>query len=743
MGAERSRALARWCRGALEVSAGAGYAAFLFALAEELGERAPGAELLRWLAALALVLVPLFPATLERRLAFLGPGRARLAAWLAQLAPLAALGLVQADRPGFTLIGALVLLQGNLLVRGNHDRLAAWSLALGPALVLCCMDLAPGPEWLLLFPLSLLCAFAALVLVSARSSEREVRERAPRVLFGGARSEPREPARALGRRVLASVRPALALLLLLPPAYSLVMLAREPLERLWGNETSSAAGDSEATRSQRAAAADRRAPRERGPAGRFPSTIAYGDQVQSLRGEAVMEIAPSFPSGTRARPPALYMRGLVLDAFHAQGSEFGGGIEPRRLRAGSDGWTRLSIAHEAELELEVVLEPLFLGESWSNVLFAPHPLAAVDRPRVLYHPDDRLALPVAPQDTIRYRLRAPWPREPGAPLPATRARHPDPRYLALPPACEELDRIAERARELTAGATGDAERVELVLDHFRATFAYSLESRAVPGLAGLIEFLRRRSGHCTHFALAASLMLRSLGIPARVATGYLADAWIPEEGIFRVTSQNAHAWIEVAFEEVGWVSCDPTPPDRRVAALAALGAPRAGLVGWLAELRDQALSWSSTGGHESYLRAFFAKLLEGPRALLGSSRRELGTLALLLAALLALWSLRRSRARAAERPELPPARAAAADDMALLLRALERNGHRRRPAQTLRELARQLSAQEELARLPSLAEGLQRARYGGEALSASERERLAELLARLARSRAGTAARSA
>ena len=63
-----------------------------------------------------------------------------------------------------------------------------------------------------------------------------------------------------------------------------------------------------------------------------------------------------------------------------------------------------------------------------------------------------------------------------------------------------------------------------------------------------------------------SLMLRHLGIPSRVVMGFYPDPKSPENGAgeVKITGKDVHAWVEVAFDRVGWVSFDPTPPKDNV-----------------------------------------------------------------------------------------------------------------------------------------------------------------------------------
>jgi protein-glutamine gamma-glutamyltransferase len=76
----------------------------------------------------------------------------------------------------------------------------------------------------------------------------------------------------------------------------------------------------------------------------------------------------------------------------------------------------------------------------------------------------------------------------------------------------------------------------------------------------LVDFvLKTKRGYCQHYAGAMALMLRYLGIPARVAVGFTSGTFDSEEGEWNVTDHNAHAWVEVWFPGFGWLPFDPTP----------------------------------------------------------------------------------------------------------------------------------------------------------------------------------------
>jgi transglutaminase-like putative cysteine protease len=96
---------------------------------------------------------------------------------------------------------------------------------------------------------------------------------------------------------------------------------------------------------------------------------------------------------------------------------------------------------------------------------------------------------------------------------------------------------------------------------FRRTggFRYDERPRRV-GETPLADFvLRTRRGYCQHFAGAMTLMLRYLGIPARVAAGFTSGSYDGDHGTWTVTDHDAHTWVEAWFPGYGWLPFDPTP----------------------------------------------------------------------------------------------------------------------------------------------------------------------------------------
>ncbi len=131
-------------------------------------------------------------------------------------------------------------------------------------------------------------------------------------------------------------------------------------------------------------------------------------------------------------------------------------------------------------------------------------------------------------------------------------------YLQLP----QLDpRIAALAETITAKAATPYDKAHAIEMYLHAHYAYTLDLSSPPeGTEPLSYFLfDKRAGHCEYFAAAMTVMLRSLGVPARYINGFLPGDYNDLGGDYIVRASDAHSWVEVYFPQYGWVTFDPTP----------------------------------------------------------------------------------------------------------------------------------------------------------------------------------------
>jgi transglutaminase-like putative cysteine protease len=132
-------------------------------------------------------------------------------------------------------------------------------------------------------------------------------------------------------------------------------------------------------------------------------------------------------------------------------------------------------------------------------------------------------------------------------------------YLQLPPMDPS---VAGLAAEWTAGARTAARQAEAIETHLRKDFHYSLQQPKSPPADPIADFLfRRRQGHCEYFASAMAVMLRTIGIPSRVVTGFQSGEFNPVSGWLVIRASDAHSWVEAWLPQRGWTVFDPTPPD--------------------------------------------------------------------------------------------------------------------------------------------------------------------------------------
>jgi transglutaminase-like putative cysteine protease len=136
------------------------------------------------------------------------------------------------------------------------------------------------------------------------------------------------------------------------------------------------------------------------------------------------------------------------------------------------------------------------------------------------------------------------------------------RYDLQLPVREPLDpRVAEFARETVGDAATPFEKARR-LERRLKSFTYSLVPRRVDArLDPLSDFvLNTQTGHCELFASSMVLMLRELGIPARVVNGFQMGEYNDLTGSYTVRQLDAHSWVEVYFAGPDrWVEFDPTP----------------------------------------------------------------------------------------------------------------------------------------------------------------------------------------
>ena len=132
--------------------------------------------------------------------------------------------------------------------------------------------------------------------------------------------------------------------------------------------------------------------------------------------------------------------------------------------------------------------------------------------------------------------------------------------------------IGNKAWEIAGNYESRLAKVQSIERYLRKTYTYKAERKRIvradgtPGDAfDYLEYFLNQNedmtGYCTLFASSMTVMLRDMGIPARVVTGYYAKPeWTDVEYYTaKLVDSNYHAWVEVYFDGFGWVIFDPTP----------------------------------------------------------------------------------------------------------------------------------------------------------------------------------------
>ena len=134
---------------------------------------------------------------------------------------------------------------------------------------------------------------------------------------------------------------------------------------------------------------------------------------------------------------------------------------------------------------------------------------------------------------------------------------PDDRYLDI--SSQLLEQVKPLALNLTRNISSPFDQAKAIQDYLKENYKYSLNyPRAPVGVDPITWFLFNSTrGMCTQFSSAFVLLARSIGIPARVVGGYLID---PMATFQTVLDGQRHLYAEVLFQNMGWMTFDPTPP---------------------------------------------------------------------------------------------------------------------------------------------------------------------------------------
>ncbi len=259
-------------------------------------------------------------------------------------------------------------------------------------------------------------------------------------------------------------------------------------------------------------------------------------------------------------PDPGHLRGVVLDQYDPE-----------------DGWVmnnldgEQSVAQEtlaplpgrqASREVTATFTALEHDDRFLPVLWSPQSVGIADPEDWRYDPATATVFGRDTRTADRtWTVRAEQP-EPSRELldesPAVALDDPVARFRELP----ELDpSVPALVDDLVAGAQTPYQRVRAISDYLTDRdngFIYSLSTELGTSDDDLVNFLDLKSGYCEQYAGAMAVMVRSAGVPARVVLGY-TPGQVQADRSRLITTDDAHAWVEVYFDGLGWVPFDPTP----------------------------------------------------------------------------------------------------------------------------------------------------------------------------------------
>jgi hypothetical protein len=299
-----------------------------------------------------------------------------------------------------------------------------------------------------------------------------------------------------------------------------------------------------------------------GTAGRFEGNGLGGSSTSSiglspftaLRGQ-LDQTAPIELFRVRGLPRATYLRALTLRDYVPgigwQASPPAPGTPlPGALPAASVG---------AADQADVQVENIAFRDYWLPLYGDPLDVAGLTEGQWQYDTTAGIGYSVRPKAEDGWQQRALLPNPTADDLRADQGtRGVDPVYLDA----RNIDpRVAQLAAQVTRDAPTGFDKAMALEDFFTgpdSQFRYSLQTAPGNGDDALVEFLTvGKVGYCEQFASAMATMLRTVGVPARVAVGFTAGT---EVGDYRsISTQDAHAWVEAWFPGNGWITFDPTP----------------------------------------------------------------------------------------------------------------------------------------------------------------------------------------
>jgi hypothetical protein len=276
----------------------------------------------------------------------------------------------------------------------------------------------------------------------------------------------------------------------------------------------------------------------------------------SLRGDLGDEVV------LRVRAPAAdFWRGQTFTDFDGRSWT----VEPFSGGDGSDGPDHRIPPADGDLQVDGdadFIQTFYVGVDMPNILFAaPRAMRVLVDATVWYRPDGALRADVVLPAGSAYTVLSHRADTTAAGLRAdgdlSRFTVPE-KYLRVPESTS--DRTVALARELALGSASTYDTIQSIQQWLHDHIGYDLDAPVPPDGADAVDhfLFESQRGFCEQIASATAIMLRTLGVPARIATGYVPSDRDEIAGVWISRARDAHAWVEVWFPSFGWVAFDPT-----------------------------------------------------------------------------------------------------------------------------------------------------------------------------------------
>lgn len=298
----------------------------------------------------------------------------------------------------------------------------------------------------------------------------------------------------------------------------------------------------------------------------FTNTLTLGGAVE-LAETPVMRVWS---------PERAYWRALVFDEYTGQGWR---NNDPEEIEIEPNAETPASMPYRDRGQLVQTVQVYRTGE---KVIFAANQVASVNRlaiARLSYLPPEVVAetkaetLAIGPVAEISilasktpfrrsetYEVTSWVSKAPPSALRKAGDAYPGwviKRYLQLPPDLPE--RVRLRAAEIAKPYSNAYDKAQAI-ERFLRQIDYNETIEAPPPGVDAVDWFLFESteGYCDYYSSAMAVMLRAIGIPARVARGYASGEFDPASETYLVRELDAHAWPEVYFPGYGWIEFEPT-----------------------------------------------------------------------------------------------------------------------------------------------------------------------------------------